>query len=165
MAPMFVSQKLSDLTSNAAAAGYFDQTSLHFVFNMPDTNDESAITPRLWVPGNLRPTAGAAPRTSTRSPGLSACTVVGWYTAVRSVARNTRPSLSVIIPVDGSTAATVPVASTGEVAGGRLPVPEGGDEGDVDRSEPVIAGVAVVEQRPDVAEPGQPLPRPRPRGG
>jgi len=62
MVPMFVSQKLSDLTANKAAAAYFDQTSLHFVFNMHDTNDESGIDPRLWVAGKLRLTEGEAAR-------------------------------------------------------------------------------------------------------
>jgi hypothetical protein len=60
MVPMFVSQKLSDLTSNKAAAAYFDQTSLHFIFNMHDTNDESGVDPRLWVAGKLRLTEGEA---------------------------------------------------------------------------------------------------------
>jgi len=60
MVPMFVSQKLSDLTSNAAAAGYFDQTSLHFIFNMHDTNDESGVDPRQWIAGKLRLTDGEA---------------------------------------------------------------------------------------------------------
>jgi len=60
MVPLFVSQKLSDLTSNAAAAGYFDQTSLHFVFNMHDTNDESGTDPRQWIAGKLRLTEGEA---------------------------------------------------------------------------------------------------------
>ncbi len=60
MVPMFVSQKLSDLTSNAAAAGYFDQTSLHFIFNMHDTNDESGVDPRQWIAGKLRLTEGEA---------------------------------------------------------------------------------------------------------
>jgi len=60
MVPMFVSQKLSDLTSNAAAAGYFDQTSLHFLFNMHDTNDESGVDPRQWIAGKLRLTEGEA---------------------------------------------------------------------------------------------------------
>ncbi len=62
MVPMFVSQKLSDLTSNAAAAGYFDQTSLHFLFNMHDTNDESGVDPRKWIAGKLRLTEGEAAR-------------------------------------------------------------------------------------------------------
>jgi len=62
MVPMFVSQKLSDLTSNAAAAGYFDQTSVHFIFNMHDTNDESGIDPRQWIAGKLRLTEGEATR-------------------------------------------------------------------------------------------------------
>ncbi len=62
MVPLFVSQKLSDLTSNAAAAGYFDQTSLHFIFNMHDTNDESGIDPRQWIAGKLRLTEGEATR-------------------------------------------------------------------------------------------------------
>jgi len=62
MVPMFVSQKLSDLTGNAAAAGYFDQTSLHFIFNMHDTNDESGIDPRKWIAGKLRLTEGEAAR-------------------------------------------------------------------------------------------------------
>jgi len=53
MVPMFVSQKLSDLTANKAAAAYFDQTSLHFLFNMHDTNDESGVDPRLWVARKL----------------------------------------------------------------------------------------------------------------
>ena len=60
MVPMFVSQKLSDLTANKAAAAYFDQTSLHFIFNMHDTNDESGVDPRLWVAGKLRLTDGEA---------------------------------------------------------------------------------------------------------
>jgi len=60
MVPMFVSQKLSDLTRNAAAAGYFDQTSLHFIFNMHDTNDESGVDPRQWIAGKLRLTEGEA---------------------------------------------------------------------------------------------------------
>jgi hypothetical protein len=60
MVPMFVSQKLSDLTSNAAAAGYLDQTSLHFIFNMHDTNDESGVDPRQWIAGKLRLTDGEA---------------------------------------------------------------------------------------------------------
>ena len=62
MVPLFVSQKLSDLTSNAAAAGYFDQTSLHFIFNMHDTNDESGVDPRQWIAGKLRLTEGEAAR-------------------------------------------------------------------------------------------------------
>jgi len=53
MVPMFVSQKLSDLTANKAAAAYFDQTSLHFIFNMHDTNDESGVDPRQWVARKL----------------------------------------------------------------------------------------------------------------
>jgi len=65
MVPMFVSQKLSDLTSNAAAAGYFDQTSLHFIFNMHDTNDESGVDPRQWIAGKLRLTDGEAARIGT----------------------------------------------------------------------------------------------------
>jgi hypothetical protein len=65
MVPMFVSQKLSDLTSNAAAAGYFDQTSLHFIFNMHDTNDESGVDPRQWIAGKLRLTEGEAARIGT----------------------------------------------------------------------------------------------------
>jgi len=64
MVPMFVSQKLSDLTSNAAA-GYFDQTSLHFIFNMHDTNDESGVDPRQWIAGKLRLTDGEAARIGT----------------------------------------------------------------------------------------------------
>jgi len=60
MVPLFVSQKLSDLTSNAAAAGYFDQTSLHFIFNMHDTHDESGTDPRQWIAGKLRLTEGEA---------------------------------------------------------------------------------------------------------
>ena len=45
---------------------------------------------------------------------------------MRSVARSTRPSLSVIVPEEASTEATVPVASTDDV----LLVPEpGGDKG------------------------------------
>jgi len=60
MVPMFVSQKLSDLTANKAAAAYFDQTSLHFIFNMHDTNDESGMDPRLWVAGKLHLTDGEA---------------------------------------------------------------------------------------------------------
>jgi len=60
MVPMFVSQKLSDLIANKAAAAYFDQTSLHFIFNMHDTNDESGVDPRLWVAGKLRLTEGEA---------------------------------------------------------------------------------------------------------
>jgi len=58
--PMFVSQKLSDLTANKAAAAYFDQTSLHFLFNMHDTNDESGVDPRLWVARKLGLTEGEA---------------------------------------------------------------------------------------------------------
>jgi len=65
MVPMFVSQKLSDLTSNAAAAGYFDQTSLHIIFNMHDTNDESGVDPRQWIAGKLRLTEGEAARIGT----------------------------------------------------------------------------------------------------
>ncbi len=65
MVPMFVSQKLSDLTSNTAAAGYFDQTSLHFIFNMHDTNDESGVDPRQWIAGKLRLTEGEAARIGT----------------------------------------------------------------------------------------------------
>ncbi len=65
MVPMFVSQKLSDLTSNAAAAGYFDQTSLHFIFNMHDTNDESGVDPRQWIAGKLRLTDGEAGQIGT----------------------------------------------------------------------------------------------------
>ncbi len=65
MVPMFVSQKLSDLTSNAAAAGYFDQTSLHIIFNMHDTNDESGVDPRQWIAGKLRLTDGEAARIGT----------------------------------------------------------------------------------------------------
>jgi len=60
MVPMFVSQKLSDLTANKAAAAYFDQTSLHFIFNMHDTNDESGVDPRKWVAGKLHLTEGEA---------------------------------------------------------------------------------------------------------
>jgi len=60
--PMFVSQKLSDLTSNTAAAGYFDQTSLHFVFNMHDTNDESGVDPRAWIARKLRLTESESAR-------------------------------------------------------------------------------------------------------
>jgi len=60
MVPMFVSQKLSDLTANKAAAAYFDQTSLHFIFNMHDTNDESGVDPRKWVAGKLHLTDGEA---------------------------------------------------------------------------------------------------------
>ncbi len=60
MVPLFVSQKLSDLTANKAAAAYFDQTSLHFIFNMHDTNDESGVDPRKWVAGKLRLTDGEA---------------------------------------------------------------------------------------------------------
>jgi len=60
MVPMFMSQKLSDLTANKAAAAYFDQTSLHFLFNMHDTNDESGVDPRQWVAGKLRLTEGEA---------------------------------------------------------------------------------------------------------
>jgi len=60
MVPMFVSQKLSDLTANKAAAAYFDQTSLHFLFNMHDTNDESGVDPRLWVARKLGLTEGEA---------------------------------------------------------------------------------------------------------
>jgi len=60
--PAFVSQKLSDLTSNAAAAGYFDQTSVHFIFNMHDTNDESGVDPRQWVARKLSLTAHEAAR-------------------------------------------------------------------------------------------------------
>src|SRR6266566_2585777 len=87
-----------------------------------------AVSTRATVPmrvSGARTVTGAAPRTSTRSPGLSACTLVAWYTAVRSVARNTRPSLSVIVPEEASTEATVPVASTTDVP---VAVP-GGDEG------------------------------------
>jgi len=62
MVPMFVSQKLSDLTSNKAAAAYFDQTSLHFIFNMHDTNDESGVDPRKWVADKLHLTEGEAAR-------------------------------------------------------------------------------------------------------
>jgi hypothetical protein len=47
------------------------------------------------------------------------------------VARSTRPALSVIVPEDGSTAATVPVASTDGVAGDVLLVPEPDDDGGV----------------------------------
>ncbi len=65
MVPMFVSQKLSDLTSNRAAAAYFDQTSLHFIFNMHDTNDESGVDPRQWIAGKLRLTDGEAARIGT----------------------------------------------------------------------------------------------------
>jgi len=60
MVPMFVSQKLSDLTANKAAAAYFDQTSLHFIFNMHDTNDESGVDPRQWVARKLGLTEGEA---------------------------------------------------------------------------------------------------------
>jgi len=60
MVPLFVSQKLSDLTANKAAAAYFDQTSLHFIFNMHDTNDESGVDPRKWVAGKLHLTDGEA---------------------------------------------------------------------------------------------------------
>ncbi len=60
MVPLFVSQKLSDLTANKAAAAYFDQTSLHFIFNMHDTNDESGVDPRKWVAGKLHLTEGEA---------------------------------------------------------------------------------------------------------
>ncbi len=60
MVPMFVSQKLSHLTSSPAASGYFDQTSLHFIFNMHDTNDESGVDPRQWIAGKLRLTEGEA---------------------------------------------------------------------------------------------------------
>jgi len=60
MVPMFVSQKLSDLTANKAAAAYFDQTSLHFIFNMHDTNDESGVDPRKWIAGKLHLTEGEA---------------------------------------------------------------------------------------------------------
>jgi len=60
MVPMFVSQKLSDLTANKAAAAHFDQTSLHFIFNMHDTNDESGVDPRQWIAGKLRLTEGEA---------------------------------------------------------------------------------------------------------
>jgi len=58
--PMFVSQKLSDLTANKAAAAYFDQTSLHFLFNIHDTNDESGVDPRQWVARKLGLTEGEA---------------------------------------------------------------------------------------------------------
>jgi len=62
MVPMFVSQKLSHLTSSPAASGYFDQTSLHFIFNMHDTNDESGTDLRQWIAGKLRLTEGEAAR-------------------------------------------------------------------------------------------------------
>ncbi len=60
--PLFVSQKLSDLTGNAAAAGYFDQTSLHVIFNMHDTNDESGVDPRAWIARKLRLTEDESAR-------------------------------------------------------------------------------------------------------
>jgi len=60
MVPMFVSQKLSHLTSSPAASGYFDQTSLHFIFNMHDTNDESGLDPQQWIARKLRLTDGEA---------------------------------------------------------------------------------------------------------
>jgi len=57
----FVSQKISHL-AKGAAADYFDQASLHFIFNMHDTNDESGVDPRAWVKNKLRLTEAMAAR-------------------------------------------------------------------------------------------------------
>ena len=55
----FVSQKISHL-ARGAAADYFDQASVQFIFNMHDTNDESGVDPRQWVAGKLQLTPAEA---------------------------------------------------------------------------------------------------------
>lgn len=64
MIPNFISQKISHL-AKGAAADFFDQASLHFIFNMHDTNDESGVDPRKWVAGKLRLTEAEGARVDT----------------------------------------------------------------------------------------------------
>ncbi len=60
--PIFISQKLSHLTGSPAASNYFDQSSLHFIFNLHDTNDESGVDPRAWIARKLRLTEAESAR-------------------------------------------------------------------------------------------------------
>lgn len=52
--PAFISQQLSDLTDDPAAAGYFNQASLHLIFGIEDSSERDGTNPRAWLASKLK---------------------------------------------------------------------------------------------------------------
>jgi len=52
--PAFISQQLSDLTDDPAAAGYFNQASVHLIFGIEDSGERDGTNPRAWLASKLK---------------------------------------------------------------------------------------------------------------